>query len=212
MTSSADISQDTATRRGLALPHHSPCARSTIDGVTDGRVFKGWELEPRSAAASGRDFPYQHPTTCYVEVWADGSVTHGTDAGTYERAKAGKSRLFAVWPGQYRSDLFVIDDLDEYAKALGLIHDQERTGLAEHEHDVRWTRRTYSTDNPRSPYVPVEVELGCGCTIRDLSVFAKHMREQRGWDVATSGGWGSSGASGGKQTYSLRVRRKSLAE
>lgn len=56
----------------------------------------------------------------------------------------------------------------------------------------------------------VEVELDCGCEIRDLSAFAEHMREQRGWGVATSGGWGSSGAPGGKQTYSLRVRRKSL--
>jgi hypothetical protein len=43
-------------------------------------------------------------------------------------AKVGQSRLFAVWPGNYRSDLFVVDDLDEYARANGLIHDQERTG------------------------------------------------------------------------------------
>ncbi|RSM60067.1 hypothetical protein DMB66_25620 [Actinoplanes sp. ATCC 53533] len=43
---------------------------------------------------------------------------------------AGTSRLFAVWPGDYSSDLFVIDDLDAYARAVGLIHDETRTGLA----------------------------------------------------------------------------------
>ena len=29
-------------------------------------------------------------------------------------AKTGKSKIVAVWPGQYRSDLFIIDDLDTF--------------------------------------------------------------------------------------------------
>ncbi|WP_430495958.1 hypothetical protein ACQRWP_16900 [Micromonospora trifolii] len=37
----------------------------------------------------------------------------------YERAVAGTSRLFAVWPGNYSSDLFAIDDLDAYAVQSG---------------------------------------------------------------------------------------------
>ncbi|MEU1675315.1 hypothetical protein ABZ752_25305 [Streptomyces roseifaciens] len=44
-------------------------------------------------------------------------MTHGNDRAAYERAVAGKSRLFAVWPGEWSSHLFAIDDLDEYAKA-----------------------------------------------------------------------------------------------
>lgn len=76
-------------------------------------------------------------------------MSHGVGAGTYERVHSGESRLFAVWPGSWRSDLFAIDDLD---------------------------------------------------------TFAKQMRAQQGRDIATTGGWGGSTASG---TY-MRVRCKSL--
>ncbi|MEU3408340.1 hypothetical protein ABZ766_30920 [Streptomyces sp. NPDC006670] len=166
-------------------------------------------MEPRSAAAAGRAFPYTARTTCYIEIHKDGRVTHGADRATYERAVAGESRLYAVWPGNWSSDLFVIDDLDEYAKAHGIKHDVQRTGLADHVHRVRWTESD-GEQNPRSPYVDVEVVLDCGCTIESLGVFATQMREQKGWAVATSVGWSrSSGPEG--TTYSLRVRRKSLA-
>lgn len=161
-------------------------------------------MKPRSAAAEGENFPYRLPTMCYIEVHRDGEVTHGTDGGTYERALAGKSRLFAVWPGQWHSDLFVIDDLDEYARALGIFHDQKRTGLADHDHNVRWAISPYE-ENPNGSYISINVWLDCGCTIRDIAVFSAQMREQRGWDIAKSGGWGSGGGS-----YSMRARRKSL--
>ncbi|GGK79646.1 hypothetical protein GCM10012284_12050 [Mangrovihabitans endophyticus] len=66
-------------------------------------------MEPRSAAAAGDDFPYELRTTCYIEVGNDGSVTQGVSEQAYQRAVAGTSRLFAVWPGSYSSDLFAID-------------------------------------------------------------------------------------------------------
>lgn len=166
-------------------------------------------MEPRSASASGKDFPYASATTCYIEIRNDGSVTHGVDKGTYDRACSGESRLFAVWPGQWRSDLFVIDDLDEYAKAVGLVHDEERTGLADHAHEVRWTVSPYE-DKPDGTYISINVWLDCGCEICDLSAFAKQMKEQRGWTIAVTGGWGSSSDSK-STTYNLRARRKSLA-
>jgi len=50
----------------------------------------------------------------------------GDGRGAYERVLAGRSRLYAVWPGQWSSDHFVIDDLDEYARAVGIVHDEER--------------------------------------------------------------------------------------
>ncbi|MEV6753144.1 hypothetical protein [Streptomyces sp. NPDC051214] len=44
-------------------------------------------------------------------------MTHGVDCAAYERALAGQSHLFAVWPGDWSSNLLVIDDLDGYPKA-----------------------------------------------------------------------------------------------
>ncbi|WP_093500185.1 hypothetical protein [Streptomyces sp. Ag109_O5-10] len=166
-------------------------------------------MEPRSAAAAGKDFPYTLDTTCYIEVHEDGRVTQGAGPDAYQRAVAGESRLFAVWPGQWRSDLFVIDDLDEFARAHGIVHDKERTGLADHVHDVHWSLADRE-QNPRSQYVSIDLRLACGCSVKDRRTFAAQMREQRGWDLAVSGGWGYHTDANGT-TYTFRARRKSLS-
>lgn len=157
---------------------------------------------PRSAKAAGDAFPYLAKTTCYVEVLADGTVQQGWDEGTYERVSANESALYAVWPGTWSSDLFVIDDVEQFARAVGIVQDKQRTGLDEHTHDVAFTERPNGSGRQ---YCPVDVQLHCGCEIKDIRTFAKHMREQRGWDIATSKGWGHSGS-----TYSMHVRRTSL--
>jgi hypothetical protein len=166
--------------------------------------------EPRSASAAGKDFPYKSPTTCFIEVAEDGTVTQGGGHEAYERASAGKSRLFAVWPGRWSSDLFVIDDLEEYARAIGIVHDEGRTGLAEHEHDVSWTVSPYEK-KPDGLYITIEVRLNCGCQIRDLKTFASHMREQKGWEIATTRGWGGGGSEEDGYRYHMRVRRTTLS-
>ncbi|MFC0526109.1 hypothetical protein [Phytohabitans kaempferiae] len=160
--------------------------------------------EPRSAGAMGTEFPYELGTMCYIEVAAGGAVSQGADRAACQRALAGQSRLFAVWPGNYRSDLFAIDDLDQYARGMGWVHDEARTGLVDHEHQVRWQVDEFER-NPNGTYISVEVRLDCGCTIRDLRAFAEQMRQQRGWDVATSGGY-----SGVGPRFTVRARRRSL--
>ncbi|SCG60566.1 hypothetical protein [Micromonospora humi] len=149
---------------------------------------------------------------CYIEVTASGSVRFGIDQSVYERAAAGQSRLFAVWPGQWSSDLFAIDDLDQLARGMGWAHDESRTGLADHDHQIRWSRLDRLNDNPRSPYVWVEVWLDCRCVVRDLRVFAAHMRRQLAWNIATSSGWGSSGSEGRGYSYSVKVQRRTLTQ
>jgi len=152
----------------------------------------------------GADFPYRLRTMCYIEIGDDGSVRWGHEESAYERARAGRSRLFAVWPGEWSSHLFAIDDLDLYARGMGLVHDATRTGLAEHEHRVRWAVSPYEP-KPDASYISIDVWLDCGCEVLDLRAFAEHMRQQKGWVIATSGG-----LSGGAGTFSMRARRRSL--
>jgi len=80
----------------------------------------------RSAKDSER-FPYKMSTVCYMEVEPDGTVRqipHKNKSDrigvleAYTRAKAGKSKIYAVWPGQWSSDLFEIDDLDAFSDAF----------------------------------------------------------------------------------------------
>lgn len=165
--------------------------------------------KPRSAGAMGQEFPYKLATMCYIEVAKNGTVSWGAGVDTYQRLLAGESRLYAVWPGQWSSHLFAVDDLTQYAGGMGIIHDEVRTGLAEHEHQVQWEVSPYE-QKPMGSYITIDLWLNCGCVIRDLSAFASQMRHQKGWDIATTVGWGSGGTIDTDRRYSIRVRRKSL--
>jgi hypothetical protein len=164
-------------------------------------------------ASESENFPFELATVCYIEVGADGGVTSPPEEHVQDRVRRGESRLYAVWPGHYRSDLFLIDDIDEYEKALGLQHDPVRTGLQEHKHQVRWSISPCE-DRPTGAYVSVEARLDCGCEVKDLKTFARHMRDQRGWDIATTAAWETSSPTSdahARPTYTFRIRRRSLA-
>ncbi len=82
------------------------------------------------SAKEVENFPYQAGTICYIEVDKNGNVSqvhHKNKSdlpnvlAAYQRAVNKTSVLYAVWPGNWRSDLFIIDDLDIFAKKFGLI-------------------------------------------------------------------------------------------
>ena len=72
----------------------------------------------RSAKEAGC-FPYRSKLVCYMELTNDGNIKQLSNRNekleAYLNAKAGISKILAVWPGQWRSDLFIIDDLDSFA-------------------------------------------------------------------------------------------------
>ena len=82
------------------------------------------------SAKDAENFPYKMSTVCYIEVSRDGKVLqvphkNKSDrqgvAEAYQRVLNQDSKLYAVWPGNWSSDLFVIDDLDTFAKKFELI-------------------------------------------------------------------------------------------
>ena len=77
----------------------------------------------RSAKETGC-FPYGSGQVCYMEVSPDGAVTQlstvGEKRSAYINAQAGISKIFAVWPGRWRSDFFIIDDLDAFSEKQSL--------------------------------------------------------------------------------------------
>jgi len=72
----------------------------------------------RSAKETGC-FPYRSKLVCYMELSNDGNIkqlsTQNEKIQAYLNVKAGTSKILAVWPGQWRSDLFIIDDLESFA-------------------------------------------------------------------------------------------------
>jgi hypothetical protein len=82
----------------------------------------------RSAKESD-NFPYRMSTMCYFEVNKNGNVTqiphkNKSDRAmvleAYQRALSKSTVLYAVWLGKWRSDLFIIDDLETFAKEFDL--------------------------------------------------------------------------------------------
>lgn len=77
----------------------------------------------RSAKGAGC-FPYGSTVVCYIEAFPNGEVrqlsTKPEKLTAYFNALSGASKLFAVWPGRWRSDLFVIDDLEAFCDAQKL--------------------------------------------------------------------------------------------
>ncbi len=74
---------------------------------------------------SETDIPFPHgwnDRLCYFELI--GGELHWTKdrdevRDAVRRAYLGESQLFCAWPGQYRTDLFLVDDLEVAAEALG---------------------------------------------------------------------------------------------
>jgi len=68
----------------------------------------------RKASKTGNmQFPYADPTVCYIGVTPTGTVEQIklADIGPYlQQADAGELKLYGVWPGKNRSDLFEIDE------------------------------------------------------------------------------------------------------
>ncbi|MDR3217238.1 MAG: hypothetical protein LBT55_07550 [Clostridiaceae bacterium] len=150
------------------------------------------------------NFPYGARTLCYIEIGMDGKVEQvGSDfasvSAAYNNVINKQSRLYAVWPGQYRSDLFLIDNLNAFADSFGVPRPDE------HVHDILWKLNAY--DDGKSAYATVDIELKCGCVLKweYIKKFANDMKAQLGWEVATS-----TGISGNGQSYTLRVKRSTL--
>lgn len=74
--------------------------------------------------SSEAPFPHCWDTKlCYFELRGGEVIKpQGRNAvrDAVRRAHSGESLLFCAWPGQWRTDLFVIDDLENAAKALGV--------------------------------------------------------------------------------------------
>lgn len=136
------------------------------------------------SAKETENFPYSSKIICYIEVDNGGKVTQVSNnfagiSAAYHNAVNKKSRIYAVCPGNYRSDLFEIDDLDALADAFGVPRPDE------HVHKLTWTLSPFN--DGKSLYADVYVTFECGCSLdsNNIKKFANDMKAQKEWDVAT---------------------------
>lgn len=95
-------------------------------------------------------FPYEAKTVCYILVTTEHEIlqVHHNQKELQEAYNAVQDKnasLYAVWPGNWRSDLFVIDDIEMFADALGL----DKKNETEHIHDIEWKFSEYGDATAR---------------------------------------------------------------
>ena len=167
-------------------------------------------MKPTRTTNAVAGFPYRAATTCYIKVNADNAaVTTGTPTqADLDSCAAGDLQIFAAWPGQWRTDLFIVDDLQACALALGLVPPTQTAATPRcREHDLRWSYGPWGRSG--SVTERVEVAILCGCQFPDIHTVASELRTQLGWNVRTTTGWGR-GQRGKTRTLSLPVQRTSI--
>lgn len=84
--------------------------------------FLTWDADALRRASSVESFPYVAKTTTLLRVSATGVVTQATSA-TEKRALLAdtgpKDLVVAAWRGQWRSDVFLVDDVIVARAAVG---------------------------------------------------------------------------------------------
>ena len=153
-------------------------------------------------------FPYAAKNICYIEFSANGAV-HQVSCSKESieeacfRVKAERATLYAVWPGQYKSDLFAVDDMDALSDAFGIEREKP------HQHIVNYYYDDF--DDEKSPYASVNISFDCGCKIsqNNIKVIASDLKKQFGWLMASTTGFGCH-VTDGKTVYSVRILRSSL--
>lgn len=64
-------------------------------------------------------FPYKSKLMCYIEVYNDGTVNQvQISSSVINRLESGKSKLYCAWPGQWKTDLFKIENITALKKAV----------------------------------------------------------------------------------------------
>jgi len=77
-------------------------------------------MAARNISSSGGGFPYKDPTICYIAVDNQGNVDKVKPAdmvAALDAARADEIKMYAVWPGKTRSDLFLVDTFESITAA-----------------------------------------------------------------------------------------------
>lgn len=70
-------------------------------------------------------FPFDSKLNCSIYIGNDGTFKQvrkvEDEREAYDNVVAGNGNIVIVWPGQYRSDAFLVDDINQYGVAKGFI-------------------------------------------------------------------------------------------
>lgn len=108
-------------------------------------------------AADSENFPYEANTVPFIMVKGGKVTWAGRKAGKIAMLKERGGKILAVWPGEWSSDVFEINDRVRALAELGDLTAIKKLSTCNHKFKIHG--ESQSTSQTRS----VEVELLCGC-------------------------------------------------
>lgn len=151
--------------------------------------------------SENQEFPFLSKSLCYYELLNNKLEDLSRDEtllkNAYIRAKNGESKIYITWHGNYRTDMFELDNLNDFGQSFGF--EQQN-----HIHDIEWK---YYDKEEKGAYISLDIKFNCGCTFDGCGGIRKLQKElllQKGWDMSASC------LSGYNSKYIIRVRKNSI--
>jgi hypothetical protein len=123
-------------------------------------------------ASTSESFPYGADTVPCILI-KGGKITWANNrAGKLALLKERGGKILAIWPGQWSSDVFEIDDRIRARAALG--DESALKAIATCKHQFKLLSERQDSKQTRS----VEVELTCGCEPGHSTIAVLDMKRQ----------------------------------
>ena len=141
------------------------------------------------------EFPWNEKTISYIyfdknlnsyQVGSNRDISH---ENAYQLAKSGEGKIIAVWPGNYRSDAFLIDDLNLYGLQFGCVKNPLPIKIVGYIHD-----NPFNYDTKQTKYISFFYEGTDGDITRMpnfLERLSDMLYDKFGWKIAMGKGYSS---------------------
>jgi hypothetical protein len=123
-------------------------------------------------ASTSENFPYDADTVPYILIKGGKIAWANKQPGKLALLRERGGKILAVWPGQWSSDVFEIDDRIRARAALG--DESALKVMATCKHQYRLLSERQDSKQTRS----IEVELTCGCEPDHSTIAALDMKRQ----------------------------------
>ncbi len=135
------------------------------------------------------EFEWRNKRVCYLFIGLSGEVFQIekdiSAQEAYSKVSANKGRLVAVWPGNWRSDAFIIDDIRTFGLTFDCIHEDLPLKI------IGYSHKTIEFDTTFSKHVDFVIE--CSREVHSLPNFLKRfsdkLEQEFGWTIALSRGY-----------------------
>lgn len=168
----------------------------------------------RTTSECDGNFPFNNSLLCYIYMGGATLIQQIPNDISFEDAYKhsidGRGQIVVTWPGKYRTDAFIVDDLTEFAEAKGLIKTDLPVNILGYkenrEYSTRFTK-CIDVEYERTDIDPSATSLADWPMINDFPIkMRKLLEDLYGWTFAVSKGGGWHESIDNKNSFTVYVK------